>query len=129
MRVYKAPYEKELELYSDALLVLDIKSNFLFAFDNKYKIQYPDDLLDCKCIGWFTEFGVEFYVFDKKLVLLKVYEFHNIFLEIRIGAKKGMKVYHGTINYHNKNYDSNKDGIPDVVDFIMEMCKYRELLE
>jgi hypothetical protein len=129
MRGCKAPFEKELELISDTLIIFDINSKFLFALDNEYNIKEPDDLLDCKCIGWFTESGVEFYIFDKNLVYFKVYEFHDIFFEIRIGAKKGMNLYHGSINYYNKSYDSNDDGIPDIVDFIIEICKCKELLK
>jgi hypothetical protein len=128
MRIYKAPFEKELELSSDTLIVLEPVSLFLFAINSDYKVVYPDDLLDCVCLGWFNDFGVEYYIFDKKLVYLKIYEFNNFYLQVRIGARKGMCLYHGTMKFLNKYMDSNHDKVPDVVDFIIELCKQRKLL-
>lgn len=97
-------------------------SPITYAFSNDEKHFTGLRNLEKPLIGWFTETGIEFYMFDRPLKILNVVEDETKVCKVEIGATEGTKIYHGFTSHANKEKDSNSDDIPDIISVIESMC-------
>jgi len=128
MRKYKAPFEKEFTFIHDGICCIDIDSSNLFAINNKDKIISLNNLNSCKCIVVLTKWGIEYYIFDDNVVFIYLLKKKKRYCEIRIGAKRGLNIYHGSIYYQNINAIYSNGELTTLLNLIIEICKSGMLL-
>jgi len=114
----------EISLYPD--------SNTVFLFDNKSNvITYKgstytgifDNIPNCKGIAWFSEYGVEFYVFTKTIVVNDLYIYKNSFNYLKIVLHANTRIYHGQMFYVNKDYFDNENDIQVAIKDLLHLVK------